>query len=263
MKKIKPEIYHDYTSLSMQNIQEAMYTNSTVTGFVESISAEEKALNVRLGSRIIAKMPYYEATIYPLRYSKKTNTHIPTNVCCLLRQKIRVKVTNICGSTITVSRKKNMREALTKFDKMDIIPAYITGVINRTVFADCGEGIMGVIYINDICKCHIRSAFEYFQQHQSIHAAVLGVDSEGRVNLSYRQTFQAYSPDDYPVGTSIECKVGDYISDSEVPFYFVNVTPQVSGIMHCVTPLSYGQKVECHVTGATPKGLFLKLTKQM
>lgn len=264
MTEIKPEIKHDFVNLTREQITTAYKSGTTVTGFVEHVLPAEKVLEVKLGEDIIAILPFSEATMYPLRYSKKKPSNVPTNIRCLASRKIRVKISKISGDEITVSRKQNMLEAYFKLLDKKEASMYVTEVIEKSAFGDIGEGITGKILVNEICRTHIHHVGQRLSIGQIIDVSMLGVDSEKRFAASYRQTFKPFCKEDYPVGMTVLGVVGDWIQVANVSKYYVEITPQVPAILtvHTHKHLEYGSKIECVVTGANAKGLFLELLEQ-
>ncbi len=261
MTEIRPEIRHDFVPLTREEIASAYKTGATVTGFVESISSANKVLEVRLGNGIMGILPFSEATMYPLRYSKKHKSKVPTNIRCLSMRKIRVKITKISGDEITLSRKKNMLEAYLKLQNMEKSSMYITEVIEKSAFGDIGEGLTGKILVNEVCRTHIHHVKQRLSVGQFIDVAMMDVDSEKRFAASYRQTFKPFRKEDYPVGMVVTGKIGDWIQVADTSKYYVEITPQVAAILTVYKHhhLDYGTEVECIVTGANDKGLYLEL----
>lgn len=263
MNEIKPEFHHDFALLTHEEIVEAHKNGCTVTGFVEKVIADKQVLEVRLGIGLVAILPFAEATIYPLRYSKKKASLLPTNIRCLIKRKIRVKITEVNGDFIAVSRKQNMLEALEYIRNIKRTPMYITNVIPKSVFGDIGEGIVGKIIINEVCRSHIKNVREYLSKGQTIDVVILEADDEQRFNVSYRQAFKPYCQEDYSTGMVVRGRIGDWINITDTSHYYVNIAPQVSGILTIKAHkhLEYGTNVECIVTGTCEKGLYLELAK--
>ena len=263
MTRIRPESQYDFIPLTHKEIVEAYASNSAVTAYVEEIYPDLEVVKVKLGNDITATLPFSEFTIYPLRYSNKYSDNIPTNIRCMYTQKIRVKITYVDGDNVTVSRKQNMQEAYENLLVTQRTPMLITEVIQKTGFGDVGDGITGKILINDVCRTHIRHVKERLSKGEIIDVVILGADAEQRFAVSYKDTFKEYQKEDYPVGTKICGRIGDWIKVGSTSTYYVEVTPQVPAILtifeHC--HLKYGTTVECVVTGANEKGLYLKLAK--
>lgn len=261
MTDLRPEILHDFVSLTQVELNTAYAKGFTITGFVENILPEKEILEVRLGNDIIGILPFSEATMYPLRYSQKYESTIPTNVRCLVKKKVRVKVTKISGDEITLSRKQNMLEAYYKLHNVKNVSMHITQVIEKSAFGDIGEGLAGKILINEVCKTHIHHVNQRLSIGQIIDVVMLGVDSEKRFAVSYKQTFAPFRKEDYPIGTIVTGRIGDWIKVADTSKYFVEVTPQVPAILiiNKHHHLEYGTEAECVVTGASDKGLYLEL----
>lgn len=261
MTEIRPEIRHTFVPLTREEIVSAYKTGTTVTGFVESISASKSVIEVRLGKGIMGIIPFSEATMYPLRYSKKHKSNVPVNIWCLSMKKVRVKITKISDDEIILSRKQNMLEAYSKLQNMKKSSMHITEVIEKSAFGDIGEGLTGKILINEVCRTHIQHVKQRLSVGQVINVAMLGVDSEKRFAASYRQMFKPFCKEDYPLGMVVTGKIGDWIQVTDASKYYVEITPQVTGILTIYKHyhLDYGTSVECVVTGANDKGLYLEL----
>lgn len=261
--EIKPEIHHVYTPLTHEQIITAYKNGYTVTGVVENVLGDEKIVQVRLGDDILAKLPFSEVTIYPLRYSKKVQSDLPTNIRCLMQKKIRVKITKVKDDEIILSRKLNMIEAYFKLLFEKTVMMYITEVIEKSVFGDIGEGLCGKMLINEICRTHIHHAKHRMKIGQTVEVLLTGVDQERRFAVSYRQTFKPFCKEDYPVGMMLTGTVGDWIKVGNTSTYYVEITPQVPAILTIYKRchLKYGTKVECVVKGANDKGLFVELNE--
>lgn len=265
MTEIKPEINHQFVPLTREEIMEAYTSGATVTGFVESIKTSKELVEVLLGNGIMATLPFSEVTMYPLRFSKKRNSTIPTNIRCLSMRKIRVKITEVDGDSITVSRKKNMLEAYNKLLTHKRASMYVTEVIEKSAFGDIGEGVTGKLLINEVCRTHIHHVKERITIGQTIDVVLMDADDEQRFAVSYRQAFKPYNKKDYPIGMVVKAKVGDWIRITDTSCYYVDIAPQVPGIMTIREHkhLEYGCDIECTVTGANDKGLYLELYREL
>lgn len=261
MTNIKPEANYEFIPLTSKEIVEAYASNSTVTARVEDILAGEEVVKVKLGNGIMATLPFSEVSIYPLRYSQRRPNDLSTNVRCLYMKKIRVKITSVDGDNITVSRKLNMLEAYEKLLNAKRVSMYITEAIEKSAFGDIGEGITGKILINDVCRTHLHHVRERLSHGQTIEVIIKDVDDEQRFAVSYRETFKEFQKEDYPVGMKVRARIGDWIKVASVSTYYAEITPQVPGILTIDEHrhMKYGTKVECVVTGANEKGLYLKL----
>jgi len=259
MEKLMPESSYTFTLLDREQITQGR----TVTGFVEKILPDQQIVQVRLGVGLIATMPFSEATMYPLRLKTDRLSAIPTNVLCLFRQTVRVKVVEITEDSIIVSRKANMQQAYEQLKAIKHTRMYILGVIAKTAFGDIGEGVVGKLFINEVCHCHVNDVRDFFSKGQTIDVVLLEPDDEQRFSVSYKQTYKPYCQQDYHVGMTVSGKVMRWIEITTKSKYFVYITPQVSGILtiNHHQHIDYGTAVECVVTGVGDKGLFLELSK--
>ena len=264
LKNYLPESCYKLENLSFSDVQKAFEANETVVGFVESISSADERLTVRLGDDVIAYLPFDEVTIYQLSYSKNNpGFPFPLQVGCLKEKNICAKVISISNTTITLSRKASMSEAYEAIKGLSKLPFTVTAVRAKTVFGDVGHGIQAKILVSQLCKCRIRSATEVCKVGDSFVVAVLNFDELKRVNVSYKSTFPEYNPDQFTKGEVVVGTINEPI-DNSFSGYYVNISPQVAGILdyHTWLPiLNYGDTVECIVSKASPKGLHLKFLK--
>ena len=263
MYKIMPEANYECQNLSMDEIRQAYVNGDTITGFVEHILVDSQELIVRLGQDIFACLPFAETTIYPFKYSKKLGPALPTTIRNLLGRIIRAKITNIQSGNILLSRKKNMEEAYHHLCSLKRAKLYITQVISKSVFGDIGEGLVGKMHISEVCKCHIKTPYEFLRPDHTVDVAILSVDNEMHFATSYRQTFAPYKQEDYPIGIKIKCRIGEWVKIADISKYFVSVTPQVAGflIINKHMYLDYGSEVECKVIDSSDKGLLLDFVR--
>lgn len=260
--RLLPEACYDLEDLSLNDVMIAYETRTTITGFVEKILPD--ALLVKLGENLFAHLPFSEVTIYPFKYSKNTNRTLPIQICTLLHRKIRIKVTNIEGNKITLSRKQNMICALEHLSKCTFIYFHITSVDRGKCYGDCGDGIIGCVDIRDVSASWLRNMNEYFHKGDKIWVKVLNTDSLGQFILSYKDVFPKYNPYNYKTGDHVIGSISEL--NAQKDGFFVNITPQIRGIVDIsdnMPKLHYGQFVECYVKKPTADGLKLRFIKVM
>ena len=263
-EKILPEACYSLSDMSFKDVEKAFEDNMTVVGYVEAISQANQNLSVRLGSDVTAQLPFSEATMYPLSYSvNNPEFPFPLQVGCLKEKIICAKVKSIKGKKIILSRKDNMLEVLDLIKDASALPFNVTATRSKIVFGDVGQGVQARISVPDLCKARIRSTSEICKKGDSFFVKVMNLDNLGRFNVSYKDTFPEYNPDNYIPGEMVTGVINEPV-DSKFSGFFVNVSPQVAGILdyqswHPI--LHYGDIVECLVSNASPKGLHLKLSK--
>ena len=262
--KILPEACCDTRKyLSFEQCIVSYKENQTVCGTVVSYNNEEEYLTVRLGCELFAKLPYSEVSIYPLKYSTNPEYKLPFQIYLILNKRISAKILSIKGDEIILSRKNNMLEAFEELKKYTYLHFYVTSVTQSDVFGDVGAGISARIPRCKLCKSRIRSAEEVVCVGNNLLVKVFSYDYENmRFTVSYKDTFDKYNPNLYHSGEKITCIVNEVVDDSATG-YFVNVTPQVVGIvdnLYDMPKLNYGDKIDCIVTRATKKGLHLRFS---
>lgn len=261
LRKIMPEECYPVTNLSMMDVIEAKKKHLTIQGKVESIDNASKMIYVKLGFNLMAMLPFNEATIYPFTYSKNPEFVLPFQLYCLRDKQISVKVTKIKSDKILLSRKKNMEESFKYLKNASFLDFYITAVNTTEVFGDIGDGLVARLPMCKLCQTRIRSASEIVRKNELIEVKVILCDEKlKRFNVSYKDVFEKYRPQNFRSGEHIVCTVNEAI-DSSMSGFYASATPQVVGIVDndkWVPRLRYGDKIECIITRATKKGLHLK-----
>lgn len=261
LRKIMPESCYPVTNLSLADVIAAKKSHLTIQGKVENIDNASKMIYVRLGFNLIAMLPFSEATIYPFTYSKNPEFVLPFQIYGLKDKQISVKVTKIKGEKILLSRKKNMEESFKTLKDISFANFYVTAVNTTEVFGDIGDGLVARLPICKLCQTRIRSASEIVKKDDTIEVKVTACDTKlKRFNVSYKDVFEKYKPQNFKSGEHIICVINEAI-DSSMSGFYASATPQIVGIVDndkWVPRLQYGDKIECIITRATKKGLHLK-----
>lgn len=274
MAQIFPENSYKLKALSYQEIVKACENSTTVTGRVVKILSEFKELLVAFDdvksidelncSTICGYLPFDQVSIYPDKYSKDPNRKSPITVGILLGKKVRVKITEVTVNRITLSRKKNMEEAYEHLCGCTSTNFYVTSLTTYNAFGDIGEGITARLNIKEATKARIKNIAEIVRPKDVIRVSLLKHNSEKCFEVSYKQLFKEFNPNDYFKGMAVRGVVNEPTNMSYTAFY-ISLTPQVSGILDVTSwmpELRYGDTVECSVSRVTERGLnltFLKL----
>jgi len=262
--KIKPEYCYPYQPLTKEDISKAFLEGDSLTGYVMAIHEDKEELVVRLGDSSVALMPFSEATIYPLIPSKRPESSVPANIMSLLNKKVRVKVDSISDDNISVSRRANMNSTYKLLQNCGTCSFRVLNMTTTTAFGDVGDGIIGILFIKDVCRAHIQDISEYFRRGDIYKAAIIHRDSKKRFELSTKKISKPYIKSDFNIGMVVRGKVCNRVPNSKRPGYYINISPQVSGIMNINNheqSFEYGTSVECLVTGIGDKGLHLEFFK--
>ena len=274
MAQIFPENSYKLKALSYGEIVKACENNITVTGRVVKILSDTKELLVAFddvksidelnSSTICGYLPFEQVSIYPDKYSKDPNRRNPVNIGVLTGKKVRVKVIEATVSRITLSRKKNMEEAYEHLCGCTSANFHVTSLTTYNAFGDIGDGITARLSIKEATKARIKNIGEIVRPKDVIRVALLKHNDEKRFEISYKQLFKEFNPNDYFKGMAVRGVVNEPTSMAYNSFY-ISITPQVSGILDVTSwmpELRYGDNVECSVSRVTDRGLnltFLKL----
>lgn len=268
--KLLPEASYEFKELTKAEVLEACSQSQTVTGIVVKI--RNNSLIVKLGKQygeeILGTLPFEEVTIYPFTYSRNRKKTLPIQIYTLLDKKIRVKITSVSlisdseEDDIMLSRKQNMLEAVDYLSKCEYAPFRVVNSLPTKLFGDIGDGINGKIPIKEVTKSRIRNVAEYFHIGDECLVKIISKDELNRFNLSYKETFAKYQPENFVVGDSYHAVVHEPV-DQAHSGYFVCINPQVTGIMDVDenTRFEYGDRVTCKVKQANPKGIKFALVK--
>lgn len=263
--KILPEGCYEFKELTNAEILEACRQSLTVTGIVTNV--QDNALIVKLGEEIFGTLPFEEATIYPFTYSSNRKRALPIQIYTLLKKQIRVKIVSVDPTSdsedaIILSRKANMLEAVEYLSNCDYGLFKISNSTPTMLFGDIGEGINGRITIREVTRSRIKNVAEYFHVDDECPVKILEKDDLNRFNLSYKETFPKYNPEQFVAGDSYYAVVHEPV-DQAHSGYFVCINPQITGIMDVdeTTRFEYGDHVTCKVKYANAKGLKLSLVK--
>lgn len=267
MKKFKdflPEGCYEPQNLSIRDVKRAFSSGEMVIGRVISINELTHNIYVRLGDNVVGILPFSEATIYPLEYSKiNPNLTIPLQVISLRCKVICAKIKNINDNQVILSRKDNMLEAFEALKDKEILPFFVTNARYTRVYGDIGCGLQGKIDVQNLCKSRVYSVTEICNNNDCIFVKVLKIDELKRFDLSHKEVFPKYNPDNYSYGDIVVGRVNSEIDDSFAGLYMY-IDPQVSGILDYdenSPSLEYGDLVECMVSGASPNGLHLRFIR--
>lgn len=263
-KKFLPEGCYEPRDMSMKDIKKAFLNSEMVVGKVISINETKQNVYVRLGNNIAGILPFSEVTMYPFEYSKnKLDLTLPLQVIGLRNKVICAKVKKIDDKQITLSRKDNMLEAFETLKDKEILPFYVLNATHNRVYGDVGYGLQAKIHINNLCKSRLYSTTELCNNGDCISVKVLKINDHKKFDVSYKETFQKYNPDNFLNGDIVVGRVNSKINDVFEGLY-IFIDPQVSGILDYdenSPHLEYGDLVECIVSRASPNGLHLRFIK--
>ncbi len=75
---------------------------------------------------------------------------------------------------------------MNKFECGAIVTGYVTGVEKYGIFVCIDEHHTGLIHISEITSSFVRNIYDYVKIGETIHAKIIGIDSDGRLKLSIK-----------------------------------------------------------------------------
>lgn len=255
----KPEICYDFIPLTLEEIHKAHKNNETITGYVEEIYPNEHYISVRLHQDLFAVLPYNEVSIYENEYVDSEDYKMAR---ILKGKNIRMKVTNIQGENVYVSRRKSMMEALSHLKNCDCVVSHVYYITKNCACADIGNGIVGYIPINEMAVSYIKSICEYINKGAILKLKILNFNHQNTAYMSYHQ---ALPKTNVKVGSLVDCNVTRKVDDIPTG-YFALINPTLCGIvdktLYCPY-LLYGDRIQCVVVGKSKSGLKLRFLKML
>ena len=241
--------YIDY-SITMDDVKYALERGETLTARVVHLNAHNYNIIVAITDKIFAKLPWEEATIYPLSKSHASQK-VPNQIIAIKGKKIRVRVTKIAtDGTIYVSRRAVMQDSW-----HDIVfaplnyafTAQITGFdsTDSGIFYDIGGGVIAFCHILEFSTTIVD--LPEFCKAGDIHkVSLLGLSDIPKMKLSCSRKLaepkKRYS--DYHRFQMVKVKISSPIYDCNNNYingYRVEVNPLVHGILDVVQ----GEEYKC------------------
>ncbi len=247
------------TEMSIHKLENAILTQTTVIGTVQSWDSSARHLLVKFTKDIYGYIPEEEISIYPLF---KDNGVPSSELYSLIGKKVSVKVIGFLDKTPILSRKLNMQRAFENLQHISgPIKAYIKNYMPTAFFCDIGAGIRGILHVKDYTNARLKSITDLGNNPKDVLDVVIKeIDYEKQSYLlNYKSLFinQTFSlhPKDF-----VECTILLPVPQTN-DGYFCTINPSTVGIINIPqdTTVYYGQKVIAIVRGYSKTGDRLKL----
>lgn len=69
-----------------------------------------------------------------------------------------------------------------------VLEGKVTGITKFGAFVSLPEGKSGLVHISEIAYTYVNDVKDYLQEGQEVKVKVIGVDDNGRINLSIKKT---------------------------------------------------------------------------
>ncbi len=80
----------------------------------------------------------------------------------------------------------------------EIVEGKVTGITKFAAFVSLGEGKTGMVHISEIAHSYVSEIREHLQEGQDVTVKIIGIDPEGRINLSIKKTLAPVGADRSP-----------------------------------------------------------------
>jgi len=67
-----------------------------------------------------------------------------------------------------------------------VLPGKVTGITKFGAFVSLGEGKSGLVHISEIANSYVSDIRDYLSDGQEVTVKVIGIDENGRINLSIK-----------------------------------------------------------------------------
>ena len=106
-----------------------------------------------------------------------------------------------------------------------IVDGKVTGIMKFGAFVSLPEGRSGLVHISEIAYTYVSEVSDYLQVGQEVKVKIIGIDENGRINLSIKKTAEPparqgrrsppQSAPSAPRSTSFEDKLKQFMQDSD------------------------------------------------
>ena len=150
-----------------------------------------------------------------------------------------------------------MREYISTLSPGCVIDAVVTHMESFGVFADIGAGISALMPIDSISVSRIPHPSARFTPGQKIKAVVKGVDSEGRITLSYKELLGTWEENAalFKPGETVP----GIVRSVERYGIFVELKPNLAGLAEYVPGVVPGQHASVYIKNLIPERMKIKL----
>ena len=69
-----------------------------------------------------------------------------------------------------------------------IVDGKVTGIMKFGAFVSLPEGRSGLVHISEIAYTYVSEVSDYLQVGQEVKVKIIGIDDNGRINLSIKKT---------------------------------------------------------------------------
>lgn len=129
------------------------------------------------------------------------------------------------------------------------VGANVKGIVKNIkpygAFIDIGDGVVGLVHIEDLSVARIKTPYERVKIGQEINTKVKNIDKEsGKINLSYKDTLGTWeeNADKFQKGMHVNGIVRE--TEKNKNGIFIELLPNLVGMTEYKDGLEYGQNID-------------------
>ena len=249
-QKFSPEGWENTReSYDIETLKNAKNQGQILQAIAEKCD-ENCNLHVQLGNDIYGIIPRNEMDAVNCDEYGIVRTSICENK---VGQMVQFKVKEVYDEKrLLLSRKEVGKDAI-EWVKNELEPGMIlNGIVKNIrkfgVFVDIGDGIVGLLHIEDISVSRIKSPEERFSVGQKIKVVVKTIEKDnGRVVLSHKELLGNWEENvqDYEEKMIVDGTVKE--ADTYKNGLFIELKPNLVGLAEYKDGFRYGQKVKVYI----------------
>ena len=74
-----------------------------------------------------------------------------------------------------------------QFEVGAVLEGKVTSITKFGAFVALPENRMGMVHISEVSTSYVKEVTDYLKEHQVVTVKVIGIDQQGRINLSIKQ----------------------------------------------------------------------------
>lgn len=223
-------------------------TNDIFQGIVESCDKNYN-LHVKLDDGSKGIIPREEIELLNL----DENGFPKANLCVgKVHKYVQFKVKENSENGLIFSRKDVQQDVInsikSNLQEGQILNGIVKNIMPYGVFIDIGGGVVGLAHIEDLSVARIKTPYERVKIGQKVNIVVKYIDRDtGKVTLSYKETLGTWEDNAKKFTVGMKTKGIVRETEKNKNGIFVELTPNLVGMVEYVDGLQYGQNVDIFI----------------
>jgi len=141
----------------------------------------------------------------------------------------------------------------------EIVSGRVKSIQPYGAFIELESGDTGLVYIEDLSVCRIKSPKERLKIGQNINIMVKSVGMDGKITLSYKEMLGTWEENikKFQVGTKAKGIIRD--REKNKNGIFIELTPNLVGMAEYTEKYYYGQEIDVYIKKIIPEKKKIKL----